>query len=153
MLMKEWILIKNTRPEGLDQYVLPFKGDLQFITARQDHIFMGPIWQKVKEFFTKKTTKFSQPLKLSFFFSEPYNGKSGLHGGDGLQIFCSNSWRYYISEHSLALWYSLRPGNFSINSTCKDCSSFGGGCKEELESPASPAQSVSKNWLRTLSVT
>ena len=27
---------------------------------------MGPIWQKVKEFFTKKTTKFSQPLNYPF---------------------------------------------------------------------------------------
>ena len=95
--MKGWILIRNTRSERLDQYVMAFKGDSQFITARQDHIYGS----NLAEIFTQKTTKFSQPLKFSSFISEPYNGKSGLHGGDGLQIFCSNFWRYYISEHSL----------------------------------------------------
>ena len=33
-------LIRNNRSERLDQYVMAFKGDLQFITARQDHIYL-----------------------------------------------------------------------------------------------------------------
>ena len=86
-------LIRNTRSERLDQNVMAFKGDLQFITARQDHIYGS----NLAEIFTQKTTKFSQPLKFSSFISEPYNGKSGLHGGDSLQIFRSNHLGYFKS--------------------------------------------------------
>ena len=66
MLMKGWILIRNTRSERLDQNVMAFKGDLQFITARQDHIYGSNLAESERIFHQKNDKIFTATEVILF---------------------------------------------------------------------------------------